>query len=200
VDQQDACEMIRYFKLQDDLTIPHRWHLGWASLADDSEPRLRVGLRFDSSEVPKIPVNHAGRALDFSLTSFGVPVATKALSDVVRVAAGSDVQCVPVEIAGQVCMVVLNSVRVVRCLDEKASEFIKWAKQDHRADLAGQYRQITRLVLDTAMIPADARFFRMEGWPVQLVVSADVKEAMEAVGCFGAKFIELPTTGPGSSK
>ena len=43
-------------------------------------------------------------------------------------------------------MVVLNSLRVLRCIDEERSEFVKWTKQDHRADLAGQYRQITKLV------------------------------------------------------
>lgn len=187
--------MTRYFRLLDDVTIPKRWHLGSAALSDGTEPRLRVGLRFDSSEAPGIPVTHAGRVLDFSLTSFAVPVATKKLADTVRAVAGSDVQCIPVGVAGQAGMVVLNSVRVIRCLDEKESEFIKWTKDDHRPDLAGQYRQITRLVLDAAAIPEDAQFFRIEGSLVELVVSEDVKEAMESVGCQGAKFIELPTSG-----
>jgi hypothetical protein len=88
-------------------------------------------------------------------------------------------------------MVVLNSLRVVRCLDEGRSEFIKWTEDDHRADLAGQYRQVTKLVLERSAIPVDAHFFRIDGWLVALVVSEVVKDAMERVGCFGAKFIEV---------
>lgn len=88
-------------------------------------------------------------------------------------------------------MFVVNALRVVRCLDEKRAEFVKWTKQDHRSDLAGQYRQITRLVLDAAAIPADTHLFRIEGSLVELVVSETLKQRMEAVGCLGAQFVEL---------
>lgn len=40
-------------------------------------------------------------------------------------------------------------------------------------------------------VPSDAHFFRVEGWVVALIVSEAVKEAMERVGCMGAKFMEL---------
>lgn len=184
--------MTMYFRLVDDMTIPKRWHLGSATLSDGTAPRLRAGIRFDFFEAPNILVTQAGRLLEFSLTSFGVPVATKKLADAVVAVAGSDVQRIPVRIAAQSGMVVLNAVRVIRCLDETRSEFIKWTKQDHRPELAGQYRQITRLVLDGESIPSDVQVFRIDGSLVELVVSEQVKEAMESVGCLGAKFIELP--------
>ncbi|AGP34203.1 hypothetical protein SCE1572_06650 [Sorangium cellulosum So0157-2] len=137
-------------------------------------------------------VTHAGRVLDFSLTSFNVPVATTALANAVSSVAGSDVQCIRLEIAGQTGMLVLNSVRVIRCLDEERSEFIKWTKQDHRSELAGQYRQITKHVLNEKALPNDAHFFRIEGSLVELIVSDAVKAGMESVGCLGAKFVEVP--------
>jgi hypothetical protein len=112
---------------------------------------------------------------------------------VVKGVAGNEVQCIPVVIPGQADMVVLNALRVLRCLDETRSEFIKWTKQDHRADLAGQYRQITKLVLDVAAIPSSSQMFRIEGSLVELVVSLEIKEVMESIGCLGAEFIELPT-------
>jgi hypothetical protein len=113
----------------------------------------------------------------------------------VAAVAGNDVECLPVEIGGQSEMMVLNATRVVRCLDESRSEYIKWTKEDHRADLAGQYRQVSRLVLDPLAIPEDAKFFRIEGWLVALVVSEAVKEAMERAGCRGATFTEVsPST------
>jgi hypothetical protein len=153
--------MTRYFRLLDDLMIPKRWHLGAAALADGTEPRLRVGIRFDSSEIPTIPITHTGRALDFTLTSFAVPVVNRRLADAVSALAGADVQVIPVRITGQTEMFILNALRVLRCVDEGRSEFVKWTKQDHRADLAGQYRQITKLVLDSSTIPRDAHVFRI---------------------------------------
>jgi len=155
--------MTAYFRLVDDMTIPNRWHLGFATLSDGSEPRLRAGFRLDSPESLSIPVTHAGSPLEFTLTSFAVPVATGKLASAVSVAAENEVQVAPVCIAGQTGMAVLNALRVVRCLDESRSEFVKWTTQDHRADLAGQYRQITRMVLDPLRIPTDAHFFRIEG-------------------------------------
>lgn len=185
--------MTTYFRLLDEVTIPKRWHLGLATLSDGTEPCFVTGTHFKSSEAPRIPITHPGRALDFSLTSFAVPVVTSKLADAVEASAWSDVECIPAQVGGQLAMVVLNSVRLLRCLDERRSEFIKWTANDHRSDLAGQYRQITRLVLAATKVPSDARFFRIEGSFVELVVADDVRRAMESAGCFGARFIELPT-------
>jgi len=183
--------MLRYFELLDDVTVPNRWHLGEVTLPDLTEPRLRAGIGFEAGGNLAASVTRPGRVLDFSLTSFAVPLATRQLGEAIGAIAGPDAQVLPVRIADQSGMVVLNSVRVVKCLDEARSEFIKWTKQDHRADLAGQYRQVTRLVLDPGAIPADAHFFRVEGWLVALIVSEAVKDAMERVGCLGAKFIDV---------
>jgi len=183
--------MTRYFRLVDDVAIPNRWHLGCATLQDGSEPRLRAGVRFDSTVVPVVPVTHAGRVLDFTLTSFAVPVVTADLASAVRVVVGSDIQLVPVSIGSLEGMVALNVLRVLRCVDETRSEFVKWTEHDHRSDLAGQYRRITRLVLDGPTLPADAHAFRIENSLVEIIVSERVKEAMVSRGCLGAKFIEV---------
>lgn len=182
---------MRYFELLDDVTVPQRWQLGEVRAQDGTEPRLRVGIRQPDVGPLEAEVTKPGRVLDFSLTSFAVPIAAASLANAIVAIAGSDVQCLPVNVAGQAGMLALNVVRVVRCIDETRSEFLKWTARDHRADLAGQYRQVTRLVVDPASIPADARFFRPEGWLVALVVSERVKAAMERAGCLGAKFVEV---------
>jgi hypothetical protein len=122
-------------------------------------------------------------------------VVNNRIADTANAVVGADVQFVPVGIAGQDGMLVLNALRVLCCLDEEHSEFVKWTKQDHRAELAGQYRQITKLVLNNAAIPHDVHVFRIEGSLVELVVSEAVKDAMERVGCLGANFIELQISG-----
>lgn len=52
-------------------------------------------IPFDMAGVPLIPVTHPGRSIEFCLTSFAVPVATKTLTGVVQSVAGGDVQLVP---------------------------------------------------------------------------------------------------------
>jgi hypothetical protein len=187
--------MRRYFRLDDDMTVPERWHLGVVTLADGTEPRLLAGIRLEFPETPSIEVTHAGCVLDFTLTSFAVPVADRRVADAVNAVAAADVQSIPVGIIGHGEMMVLNALRVLPCLDEERSEFLKLTKQDHRADLAGQYRQITKLVLDGAAIPPGVHIFRIKGSLVELIVSEAVKDAMKRVGCLGAEFLEVQISG-----
>lgn len=187
--------MTTYFELLDDVTIPGRWHLGEVLADDASEPRLRAGIPLRHDRPLRASITRPGLALEFSLTSFGVPLASAAVSRAVAAAAGSDVECLAVSIAGQTGLMVLNAVRLIRCIDESRSEFVKWTTDDHRADLAGQYRQVTRLALDSAKVPSDAHFFRIEGWPVALIVSDRVRAAMEHTGCLGAKFLNVSVPG-----
>jgi hypothetical protein len=81
---------------------------------------------------------------------------------------------------------VLNALRVVDCLDERRSEFMKSTDKDQRGDLVGAYRTVTRLRVDPAMVPKDVHAFRIEGWRVALIVSEVVVLAM--AGSVGAKF------------
>jgi hypothetical protein len=111
----------------------------------------------------------------------------RAIADV----AGADVERLPVTIGEHGDFVALNAARKVACVDETRSVFSKWTKDDHRPDLAGHYRSIGELHLSGNMVPGDAHFFRVEGWPVGLIVSATVKDAMEQARCVGAKFIDV---------
>lgn len=136
-------------------------------------------------------VTHSGRPLTFTLTSFAVPIASAPLVKVFEQVQGELVQCVPIHIDGCSGFEVVNPLRVVDCLDEKHSEFIKWTTRDHRADLAGSYRQVTKLVIDPGRVPDDLHAFRIKGWEIVFVVSAALKSAMESAGCFGARFTSI---------
>jgi len=185
--------MMKYFDLFDNVYIPGRWHLGEVLAQDGSEPDLEGGRWFDGPGPLVTEVTDEGRALDYCITSFNVPVASVRLANAVSAVARSDVQCIPVMVPGQAgMMMVLNSVRVIRCLDETRSEFSKFTKDDRvRPDLAGQYKSVPKLIVDPKAIPPDAHFFRIEDWFVTLIVSEAVKDAMERVGCVGAKFTDV---------
>lgn len=182
--------VMRYFKLLDDVQIPRRWHLGDVVTSTGFTPRLRVGLRCDDDDLAAEPGTQ-GLPLEYSLTSFAVPIVSEHLSAEICGIAGEDVQRLPVNIPEVYGYDVLNILRVVDCLDEARSEYIKWKEEDHRADLAGQYRSVTRLRVDHERIPEDAHIFRIERWPIGIVVSEGMKAAMEEVGCFGARFLEV---------
>ena len=50
---------------------------------------------------------------------------------------------------------------------------------------------VTHLFVDPHRIPMSVRLFRIDGWPVALIVSSVVKDVMVATGCEGAKFEEV---------
>jgi hypothetical protein len=181
---------VRYYKLADNVTIPGRWHLSTVETPHGLEPLLVEGTL--CSPVPlSAKISHPGNELDFSLTSFAVPVARSSLAAAIEAVANGDVQRLPLAIPGHNGFEVINALRVISCLDESRSEFTKWTPTDHRADLAGQYRMVTNLKILPGRIPADAHVLRVEGWTVALVISEVVKAAMERAGCFGAKFVEV---------
>lgn len=181
---------MRYFDLSDDVMIPTRWHLGDVTTREGDEPRLRAGLPCGSTAL-HTTVSHAGRELEFCITSFAVPVARSSLATAIEAVGGDDVQRLPLYIPDHDGFEVVNALRVIKCLDESRSEFTKWTANDHRADLAGQYRMVTNLRVLGDAIPDNAHVFRIEGWLVALIVSESVKVTMEKAGCFGAKFVEV---------
>lgn len=182
---------MKYFDLVDDMSSLKRWHVGEIILPNGTTPDLVRGIKLTVPEPLSANVHHTGRVLEYCLTSFGVPIATKSLANTITAIVGPDVQCIPITISGQSGLMVLNALRLIRCIHEQQSEFIKWTKKDHRPDLAGKYRSVPKIVLDRSAIPPDAHFFRIQDWEIALIVSETVKDAMERVGCFGAKFIEL---------
>ena len=103
----------------------------------------------------------------------------------------ADVQRLPVQIPNFDGYEVLNILRVVDCVDERRSEYIKWTEGDHRADLAGEFRSVSRLFVDPVRIDRGAHIFRLARWLIGVVVSEPLMEAMKTVGCSGAVFSEV---------
>lgn len=179
--------MRRFFELKGEVKIPHRWHLGEIRTGTGEVPRLRAGLLCEYDNL-SAEISRPGQALEFSLTSFAVPVVCRSLAEAIGEASSREIQRIEVKIQDQSMFEILNVLRTVKCLDEMRSEFTKWTEQDYRSDLAGQYRQVTKLHIDYSAVPNDAYIFRVEGWLISLLVSEEIKYAMEGVGCLGAVF------------
>ncbi|HWK90196.1 MAG TPA: hypothetical protein VNP72_09380, partial [Longimicrobium sp.] len=170
----------RYFELTDDLHIPERWDLD--APLDARGQRLEDSLFTAgepvTSEGPlRLPLRaYDGVALDFTEAGVGIPVVSARLAAVFAERAPRDVQLVPVQVEAhpEPFFLLVCTRRVER------------EQTPHRA---GPPR------LDSARV-GDAQVFRARGWQT-LLVTEELKQALEAVGGTGLRFWELPT-GPGT--
>ncbi|REG27694.1 hypothetical protein ATI61_10929 [Archangium gephyra] len=197
----------RYFKLYDDMSIPGRWDLRFplfkdggnsGSREDDDERELFDTWRFNEGnfleiERPiRLSMKPAGLALEFS-EAMGTPIVhQRVVSLFERLGLQKEVQFIPVEVEGQTePWFILNALRIIRCIDDaRCEEVLYWQPEDNRPDKVGQYRDVAGLRVDPTKI-GDAHIFRPWGWKVVLIVSEYVKQAMEAEGLTGAKFLEV---------
>ncbi|HEX5745847.1 MAG TPA: DUF1629 domain-containing protein [Archangium sp.] len=109
--------------------------------------------------------------------------------------APGDVQLFPAEVESrQETYFVVNVARRVRCIDEAASEEVRYAEpEDNWPDEVGYYDSVYGMRIDASQV-GDAKVFRPWGYTGSLLVSEDVKEALERTGASGLDFREV--TGP----
>jgi len=65
-----------------------------------------------------------------------------------------------------------------------------WKPEDGRPEKVGSYRVIDDLRIDPSKVQG-AHLFRPWGWLVALIVSEELKVAMEALGGIGPDFVEV---------
>lgn len=81
----------------------------------------------------------------------------------------------------------------VECVDESRSEFKLLTPDDPvRPDLAGEYSGFFKLVIDKAKASASGHsIFRVARFNVAIIVSAQMKSAIETAKCTGTEFAEV---------
>jgi hypothetical protein len=184
----------RFFDLYDDVYIPHRWHL--ATPVDEQgneveEWDFKSGTPVKLEGRLTIPVEIAGKPLDFTEAGIRVPVVHVRAAHVFAELAADDVQLIPVTVEGQPDQyLILVATRLIRCIDEKTSRIRFWTPEDGQPDRVGQYRDVRDLHVDKSRV-GSAKVFRPEGWSGTLIVSEEIKEALERIGALGTKFQEV---------
>ncbi len=185
---------MRFFELYDDLYVRGRWHLknptdGMGRRLDDWEFRLGAPIHLKGRL--KILIEQAGKPLDFSETNSRVPVVHIKVASIFTELAPGDIQLIPVDIEGQPDQyLVLVATRLIRCIDENASRIRLWTHEDGVPHKVGQYRDVRDMRINETKV-GDARVFRTEGWPGTLIVSEEIKDALERMGATGTKFAEV---------
>lgn len=186
----------RYFKLSDDLSLPKRWDLGHP--VDSRGQELEDPWQFTDGrplrieERVRIPVRGMGKPLDFSHASFSTPIVHARLASLFTERAPGEVQLLPVDVDGQpeqYCILV--ATRLIRCIDDQRStEVTYWTPEDGRPEKVGEYRDVYEMRIDPARV-GDAKVFRTWGWPIALIVSEDIKAALEQARATGVRFTEV---------
>jgi hypothetical protein len=184
----------RFFDLADDVYVPNRWHL---DTPIDGQGRKVFDWDFTRGRPVhvegrlKIPIEIAGMPLDFTEAGIGIPVVHVKMASMLAKQAAGDVQLIPAEIEG--CPeqhFVLVATRLIRCIDEDASEVSFWTPEHGVPEKVGQYMGVDRLRIDKAKV-GNAKVFRPDGWEVVLIVSEEIKSAMEGMGATGTRFQEV---------
>src|SRR6218665_24970 len=186
----------RYFRLLDDLHIPGRWELD--DPVDQWGQELRTWLlaRGESAHVEgriRISIYVPGRSLDFSLLAGApIPVVRARVAAVFSELAPDDVQLIPVDVDGQTePYVLLNITRVVKCVDDEASDEVRyWKLEGGEPEKLGQYRSVIGMRIGPSKA-GNARMVRTWGWELAIVVSEAIKDALERMGATGTKFQEV---------
>lgn len=184
----------RFFRLTDDMSVPHRWHLAM--------PQDRQGLDVDDglfmrgapacvAERLTIPIESAGKPLDFTEAGIMIPVVHVRIAAVFVELAPDDVQLLPVDVEGYPEQyLILVATRLFRCIDERASRIQLWTHENGIPDMVGKYFSVRDMRIDKAQV-GSARVFRCEGWEGPLIISGEIKDALERMGATGPRFEEV---------
>lgn len=187
------CNNSLYFLLIDDLEREHRWFLGSPSdhTGRSVEPDLFTGGR-ELSGVPQplhIGLRRGGDPLDWTFADFDMPVVSATVLALLQ-PFSARIQAISAFVEGAPSFYVLNVLDVRDCLDESGSEFLRWRAEDGRPDRTGQYRQVSRLRIDSARA-TDSQLFRLKGYEIALIVSETIKRQFEQHAVSGVQFLPV---------
>jgi hypothetical protein len=177
------------------MRVPGRWVLKSPldTQGQEVDPwQFNEGRVLDVGAGLRLPVSHPGRELDFSLTGLGVVVVHGRIVRLFERLGIQEVQFFPAQVEGNTGpYFILNALRIIRCIDDARCEEVQyWKPEDGQPEKVGEYRVVAGLRVDPTKV-GTARIFRPWGWRVALVISEDLKQALEQEGISGTRFIEV---------
>ncbi|HYO68986.1 MAG TPA: DUF1629 domain-containing protein [Archangium sp.] len=187
--------MNRYFKLLDDRRSRDRWHLG-APLDDQGQEldswQFDEGRVLELGGVPRFPLEVPGRSLDFSWAAFSILVVSERFVRLFERLHVREVQVIPARVeAHPEPWFILNPLHIIRCIDDARCEEVRYFEpEDGQPEKVGEYRVVAGMRIDPTKV-GDARVFRPWGWTVAVIVSEELKEALEREGLTGTRFTEV---------
>lgn len=189
--QSSAKSKQLYQLLPDHIQYPDQWFLDDPFTADGREIDSReftAGRPYCGPLPTMASIGNPGRELAFNLGAFDMPIVSAVVANIVWLIAPLDVQCFSINIPGaRGSYQILNAVCSLDCLDEERSEFIRWQEGDGRPDRTGQYHSIPTIRIDPIRTH-DHHVFRILNWPIALLVSGTIKDALADIPNLGVVF------------
>ncbi|MFL5354734.1 imm11 family protein [Archangium sp.] len=187
--------MNRFYDLTDDLRVPERWHLRHP--VDEHGQKIdpwqfTEGRWLEPQGTIRFPVKPDGVELEFTEASVSTPVVHGRVVQLFERLGVQDVQFLPVQVDGHAGpWFILNALRVIRCIDEpRCREVRHFQPEDGQPEKVGWYRVVSGMRIDPTKV-GEARIFRPWGWTGALIVSEDLKQALEREGITGPRFTEV---------
>jgi hypothetical protein len=188
---------MRYYRLMDELYNPEdRWFLRSLNVVEENKISVWKFLSSERVELSeneklKIRIRAEGTPLDFTFADFEVLVVN---DKVAAYLSDKECQLIPLEIDSiknrhsYFVAVLLNKVD---CVDESRSSFDKWPVDDPvRPDLAGEYKNIYKLFLDTSKIGNNS-IFRLAKSDNIIIIDEKLKKLFEEDSITGVKFRDV---------
>ncbi len=175
-----------YYELTDDINFPNRWYLGDVAFADNWE----LSQHLNPEREYEIEVYRDGSEMDYTCNeAFGVSVVSKKFKEALSGIAYITFAKANIIGKGPSSEFFIMAVpRELECVNEEESEFQKFEVNDPvRPDKAGEYRGFFKMAVNPAKC-AGFNIFRVKGFSIAVVVSAEVKQKLESAGVSGAQF------------
>lgn len=187
--------MPKYYDLMDDRESHSRWHLGRPLDVQGysiNPWQFFKGRYLELGMAPRFPLDVPGQPLDFCWAAFSIPVVHERFVQLFQRLNVPDVQFIPAQVeAHPGPYFILNTLRTVRCIDDaRCAEVEYWQPEDQQPEKLGQYRFVADLRIDPGKV-GDARIFRTWGWSIALIVTEEIKIAIEGAGLTGTWFVEV---------
>lgn len=183
----------RFFELTENVQSGF-WYLG--DPLDERGQEIEERWMFSVGQPVRVtgrlsmPIDAPGKPLDFCIAGTGAtPIVHVRVAFLFAEMAPNDVQLIPVNIQGQPDQyLILVATKLIRCIDDAASEEVRyWKPEDGQPERVGDYKSVMGMRIDPTKV-GDAKVFRTAGYDIALIVSEDIKQALEHAKTRGAKF------------
>ncbi len=180
------------FDVRPDFTrFPGQWFLDEPLSVDGTEIDAREfteGVAYRGMRPATVPIANMGKEVAFHLGAFDMPVVSRAVGETITRIAGSDVEVFPIDVpTAKGNYSILNVICRLECLDESRSEFTRWKEEDRRPDRLGDYHVISTIRVN-AERTGSHHIFRLRDWPLALLVSDTLRDALEGIPNLGIDF------------
>jgi hypothetical protein len=177
-----------FFMLEENVHVRNRWFLGDFQSTDSGDRERLTGYApcigtFD------IDPGDGGRPMDFSLTAYGLPIASKVLAHTISELAGNKVKLVDAHIRGYGEFKFVQCLNSIDCVDRTNSKFDVFEDDDLIASRRGRIKAFLKFVVRPESIPPDAHFFHAGGWNFRPIVSEEMKRIILSNGENAVKFL-----------